>query len=206
MEFNSSRWRCVSNPGGSGSDVTLMAHHGEDTVGCQLAPSLFLGSEGLFLSVRFQVLSVCVPWFLSTDAAHCSSEEYWVKSKWTCVPLWFVWTVKGDCEVIWLCFIPPNPKLRRWFVLLQWLPLHLFMVNDKLCSLYTHSGDICQLREPICVPFIGLDQGSPTRCLQAPPTPTTRTTWAGPRPVLKIAQSCELHSQFSSGKMTISWK
>lgn len=76
-------------------------------------------------------------------------------------------------------------------------PLHSFMVNDKLCSLYTHSRDICQLREPICVPFIGLDQGSPTGCLQAPPPPTTRTTWANPRPALKIAQSCELHLQFS---------
>lgn len=59
---------------------------------------------------------------------------------WTCVPLCSLSTVMGDCEVIWLCFIPPNPKLCRWFVILQWPPFHVFIVNDKLCFCTTTPG------------------------------------------------------------------
>lgn len=125
--------------------------------------------------------------FLSTDVAQLLTAHQ--KS--------FGWQASGHVFHSYLCgqwrvfvksfdfaFFHQNPKLHRWFVLFQWLPLHSFMVNDKLCSLYTHWGDIC-------VPFIGLDQGSPTQCPQRPPhspppqTPLPKDNLSRPQARLK---------------------
>lgn len=138
--------------------------------GAWVSITLFLGCWVFFLACFgfcFQALSLSLlgcTGFSPLMEPRCSSIEYCVQSKWLCLSMSFVSTVVGMS----FDFALFNHTLNcadgsSFFGDL----FYLFMVNDKLHSLFTHSEDICQLRPPICVPFIVLAQGSPKWCAQA---------------------------------------